>query len=71
MGGNLRRISFGKSSYSTPSWSPYGRVILFFREAQGENGGPELYSIDLTGYNERQIATPSFASDPSWLPLLK
>ncbi len=54
-----------------PTWSPNGRVILFFRESQGENGGPKLYSIDLTGYNERQLPTPSFASDPSWSPLLK
>jgi TolB protein len=54
-----------------PSWSPNGRVIAFFRDSQGENGGPKLYSIDLTGYNERQIATPSFASDPAWSPLLK
>jgi TolB protein len=54
-----------------PSWSPNGRVIIFFRDAQGANGGPKLYSIDLTGYNERQIPTPSFASDPAWSPLLK
>jgi TolB protein len=54
-----------------PTWSPNGRVILFFRESQGENGGPKLYSIDLTGYNERQLPTPSFASDPAWSPLLK
>ena len=54
-----------------PSWSPNGRVILFFRDSQGDNGGPKLYSIDLTGYNERQLPTPSFASDPSWSPLLK
>jgi TolB protein len=54
-----------------PTWSPNGRVILFFRDSQGANGGPKLYSIDLTGYNERQIATPSFASDPSWSSLLK
>jgi TolB protein len=54
-----------------PSWSPNGRVIIFFRDTQGENGGPKLYSIDLTGYNERQIPTPSFASDPAWSPLLK
>jgi TolB protein len=54
-----------------PTWSPNGRVILFFRDSQGANGGPKLYSIDLTGYNERQIATPAFASDPSWSPLLK
>ena len=54
-----------------PTWSPNGRVIMFFRESQGDTGGPKLYSIDLTGYNERQIATPSFASDPAWSPLLK
>ena len=54
-----------------PTWSPNGRVILFFRESQGGNGGPKLYSIDLTGYNERQLQTPSFASDPAWSPLLK
>jgi TolB protein len=54
-----------------PTWSPNGRVILFFRDSQGEAGGPKLYSIDLTGYNERQLQTPSFASDPSWSSLLK
>ncbi len=54
-----------------PTWSPNGRVILFFRDSQGANGGPKLHSIDLTGYNERQLATPSFASDPAWSPLLK
>ncbi len=53
-----------------PTWSPNGRVILFFRDGRG-NGGPKLYSIDLTGYNERQLPTPSFASDPAWSPLLK
>ena len=28
-----------------------------------------LFSIDLTGYNERQVQTPSFGSDPAWGPL--
>ncbi len=53
-----------------PTWSPNGRVLMFFRDTPGENGGPALYSIDLTGYNERRIQTPSFASDPAWSPLL-
>lgn len=53
-----------------PTWSPNGRVILFFRDSRGD-GGPKLFSIDLTGYNERQLPTPSFASDPAWSPLLK
>jgi len=52
-----------------PTWSPNGRVILFFRESQGASGGAKLYSIDLTGYNERQVQTPSFGSDPAWGPL--
>jgi TolB protein len=54
-----------------PTWSPNGRVIMFFRESGGENGGPKLYSVDLTGYNERPVPTPTFASDPAWSPLLK
>lgn len=53
-----------------PTWSPNGRVIMFFRESRGADGGPKLYSVDITGYNERQIKTPGFASDPAWSPLL-
>ena len=53
-----------------PTWSPNGRVLIFFRETRGEKGGPSIWSIDLTGVNERRIATPSFASDPAWSPLL-
>jgi TolB protein len=53
-----------------PSWSPNGRVILFFRESAGEGGGPRLFTIDLTGYNERALPTPSFASDPAWSRLM-
>ncbi len=54
-----------------PSWSPNGRVIVFFRESQGELGGPKLWSVDVTGYNERPIKTPNFASDPAWSPLIR
>jgi TolB protein len=53
-----------------PTWAPNGRVLMFFRESQGETGGPRIYSVDLTGYNERVVATPSFGSDPAWSPLL-
>lgn len=51
-----------------PTWAPNGRVLMFFRQASGS--GPRLYTIDLTGRNERQIQTPNFASDPAWSPLL-
>lgn len=51
-----------------PTWSPNGRVLMYFRQ---DRGAPvRLYSIDLTGYNERRIVTPSEASDPAWSPLL-
>lgn len=53
-----------------PTWSPNGRVIMFFRQDAGA-AGPQIYTIDLTGRNEQRIATPNFASDPAWSPLLK
>jgi TolB protein len=57
-----------------PSWSPNGRVLVFYRETPADNtgkgGGAKLWSIDLTGYNERLIQTPTDASDPSWSGLL-
>lgn len=52
-----------------PTWAPNGRVLMFFRESRG-NGGPKIHSVDITGYNERMVRTPSFASDPAWSPLL-
>ena len=49
-----------------PAWSPNGRVLIFFREIPGINGGPQLWTVDLTGYNERRVETPNFGSDPAW-----
>ena len=53
-----------------PTWAPNGRVLMFFRQPAG-SGGPQIYSIDLTGYNEQQVPTPGYASDPAWSPLLE
>ena len=57
-----------------PSWSPNGRVLIFYRETksgdQGEGFSTTLWSIDLTGYNERKVETLTDASDPSWSSLL-
>lgn len=56
-----------------PTWAPNGRVLMFFRQEpirkDGGGGGSRLYSIDLTGRNEREIPTPLDASDPAWSPL--
>ena len=53
-----------------PTWAPNGRVLMFFRDPGG-NGGPMLYTVDVTGRNEQVLKTPSFASDPAWSPLLQ
>ena len=57
-----------------PSWSPNGRVLIFYREtktdSKGEGFSAKLWSIDLTGYNERLVDTETDASDPSWSSLL-
>jgi len=57
-----------------PSWSPNGRVLIFYREtksgSEGEGFSATLWSIDLTGYNERMVETLTDASDPSWSSLL-
>jgi TolB protein len=67
--GSAERILTEGFHNEGPTWSPNGRVVIFFRESRGAGGGPRLYSIDLTGYNERVVHTPSFASDPAWSPL--
>ncbi len=57
-----------------PSWSPNGRVLIFYRETKTDDKGKgftaKLWSIDLTGYNERMVITPTDGSDPSWSSLL-
>ena len=57
-----------------PTWAPNGRVLMYFRQqatdARGGGGRTRLYSIDLTGHNEREIVTPTDASDPAWSPLI-
>ncbi|WP_173645119.1 Tol-Pal system beta propeller repeat protein TolB [Polycladidibacter stylochi] len=54
-----------------PAWAPNGRVLIFFRDTPGEKGGPKVWTVDLTGYNERELQTPGFASDPAWSPVLE
>lgn len=57
-----------------PTWAPNGRVLMYFKDLPTGNGGrnrkAKLYSIDLTGFNEREVITPLDASDPAWSPLI-
>ena len=44
-----------------PSWSPNGRVLVFYREtkagSKGEGFSATLWSIDITGYNDCLLYT--------------
>ena len=57
-----------------PTWAPNGRVLAFWRQtptdSSGHGGSAKLYTVDLTGYNERQMVTPLDGSDPAWSPLI-
>ena len=56
-----------------PTWAPNGRVLSFFRQGRADNRGrvsSKLHTIDLTGFNEREIVTPIDGSDPAWSPLI-
>lgn len=56
-----------------PTWSPNGRVLMFYRQNRGtatRDGEKHLYSVDITGTNERMVLTPGEGSDPAWSPLL-
>ncbi|MGC6453506.1 MAG: Tol-Pal system beta propeller repeat protein TolB [Candidatus Puniceispirillaceae bacterium] len=56
-----------------PTWAPNGRVLMYYKqepfETDGSGGATALYRIDITGFNERRVITPSDASDPAWSPL--
>ena len=56
-----------------PTWAPNGRVISFFRDVPSGDGrgrSAKLYTIDVTGANERRVITPLDGSDPAWSPLI-
>ena len=58
-----------------PTFAPNGRVLMFWRETRGQGNrgagfSSRLVSIDITGFNERVVPTPTDASDPAWSPLI-
>ena len=57
----------------SPTWAPNGRVLSFFRQSRADSRGQftsKVYTIDLTGFNERELVTPIDGSDPAWSPLI-
>ncbi|GHH17272.1 Tol-Pal system protein TolB [Sphingomonas sp. AAP5] len=67
-GGNEQLLTDGAQDEG-PSWSPNGRVIMFFRSGMGGGGRADLWSVDLTGVNVRRVPTVLDGSDPAWGPL--
>ncbi len=53
-----------------PTWAPNGRVLMFTRTLRGGRGS-QIWSVDITGRNERKVTTPGDASDPAWSPLIQ
>ncbi len=53
-----------------PTWAPNGRVLMFTRTLRGGHGS-QIWSVDVTGRNERRVLTPGDASDPAWSPLIQ
>ena len=53
-----------------PTWAPNGRVLMFGRTERGGRGST-VWSVDVTGRNERRVLSPGAASDPAWSPLIQ
>ena len=57
-----------------PTWAPNGRVLMYFKQDapvdNGKSSNVNLYKVDITGFREERILTPSDGSDPAWSPLL-
>ncbi|MCW8088503.1 Tol-Pal system beta propeller repeat protein TolB [Sabulicella glaciei] len=73
--GSGERILSEGWAMESPTFAPNGRVLMFYRESQARDargGGysARLASIDIAGFNERPIPTPTDATEPSWSPLL-
>ncbi len=66
-GGSMRYLTDSWQD-EAPTWAPNGRIIQFFRTAQG-SGKASIWQVDLTGRNERKLTTPVDGSDPAWGPL--
>ncbi len=72
-GSNERMLS--KSFHvEAPRWSSNGKFLIYYKtervSADGSGGNSSLYSIDITGYNERKIHTPLGAIQPDWSLLM-
>jgi TolB protein len=73
--GSGERILSEGWKMEAPSFAPNGRMLVFGREtrATDSRGGgfsARIHTIDIAGFNERPLPTPTDATDPTWSPLL-
>ncbi len=66
--GSGERIITSDWLIERPSWAPNGMALIYSKQRRG--GPKQLYAIDITGYHERMVPTPTEATDPAWSPLL-
>lgn len=56
-----------------PTWAPNGRVLAYFKEVptgvRKTSRSAQIYTIDLTGFNETRVPVPLDGSDPAWSPI--
>ena len=72
--GSGERILSEGFSVEGPTFAPNGRVLMFWRQSaardnRGSGFSSRLVSVDITGFNERVVGTPTDASDTAWSPL--
>jgi TolB protein len=71
--GSNERLILKDYQVELPSWSPNGRVLIYKKQGRVDSKGnvvKRVYSIDLTGFNNQEIRTPTNAEMPSWSPLI-
>ena len=73
--GSAERVLSNGWQDEGPTWAPNGRVVMFTRtlqtSASGQGGGSQIWSVDITGRNQRRVPAPTDASDPAWSPLIQ
>jgi len=65
-GSSPKRLTFGRSTESSPCWSPDGRRVAFVSD---RSGSPQIYVVSSTGgAAERLTYTGGYNTSPDWSP---
>lgn len=53
-----------------PTWSPNSQMVMYTRRTQmnpkTKSQVARIYSVHVSGFNEKEVATPKDATDPEW-----